>query len=150
MTAATETAVQHAVRYTWPGETEVRYMLCGELADALVLMDDLAAQGVTCMEPVRRPLPEWTVDVGGLPAAVRHLAEARVDDQLSAGDVRAQLALWLVGQDVEGHAITGAWLRLCAAIRDHLTADDDGRTEDVADAEARITAAVAEIVGGEL
>lgn len=149
MTAAT-VAVQHGVRFRRPDGTGICYLLADDTAGVVELMADLAAEGITGMEPVRRPIPEWTVDVRGLPAAVRHLAEARVDDQLSAGDVRAQLAMWLAGQDVEGHAITGAWLRLCAAIRDHLTADDDGRARDVTDAEQRIAAAVAEIVGGEL
>lgn len=147
MTAAI-VPVQHGVRYTWPGNRTASIDLCVDRDTALTLMDDLAASGVTRMELVRRTVPAWEIDADGLPTMIRHLAEARVDEQLDDGDVRAQLAMWLAGQDVEGHAITRTWQLLVAAIRDQIAADDDGRTPDVADAEKRIAEAVHELVGG--
>jgi hypothetical protein len=158
MTAATEatTVVEHAVRYTWPGDDVPRVRQCEDHEVVLALMDILAGQGVTIMEPVTRVTPEWSIDRAGLPAAVRHLAEARLDGQLDDGDVRARLALWLADSEQRGLEATRAWRDLLAAIVAHRDAEDGPLPEDadrealVAEQEKRIEQALGQIVGGDL
>lgn len=158
MTAATEATVvvEHGVRYTWPGDGREQVAHCADLECALALMDILAGQGVTIMEPVTRTVPAWQVDRAGLPAAVRHLAEARLDEQLAAGDVRARLALWLADGEHSGVEVTRAWRDLLAAIVAHRNAEDGPLPEDadrealVAEQEKLIDEALRRIVGVDL
>lgn len=159
MTAATEatTVVEHGVRFNWPGEdTPPRVTTCADGDCALALMDILAGQGVTIMEPVTRTVPAWQIDRAGLPAAVRHLAEARLDKELDDGDVRARLALWLADGEHSGVEATRAWRDLLAAIVAHREAEDGPLPEDadrealVAEQEQRIGEALRRIVGVDL
>lgn len=154
MTAATEAraVVEHGVRFTWPGET-TQVVPCEDLDCVLALMDTLAGQGVTCMEPVTRPAPGWSIDPAGLPAAVRHLAEAYADNQLAEEAVGVQLADWFGGEgDLPGRP-RALWA-LVVAIREHRAAEDGPLPEDadrekvVAEADQRITAAVQRVIGG--
>jgi hypothetical protein len=140
------TATQYGVRFHRPDGTRVCYLLADDTAGTVELMDELAAEGITRMEPVRRPVPDWEIDPDGLPAAVRHLAEAQVDGQIDDAARRAQLAGWF--PDYFFPLPPGAWGRLTEAIREQLAADDEGRAADVKAAEERIAAAVAEICGG--
>lgn len=159
MTAATEatTVVEHGVRFNWPGDDVPRVTGCTDLECAHALMDILAGQGVTIMEPVTRAVPAWQVDRAGLPAAVRHLAEARLDGELDDGDVRARLALWLADGGHSGVEATRAWRDLLAAIVAHREAEDDGpvpegveRTAYAEQQEGRIDEALRRIVGVDL
>lgn len=154
MTAATETptAVQHGVRFRWPDQRKAQTVPCEDLDAALTLMDVLAGQGVTRMEPVTRAVPEWCVDPAGLPAAVRHLAEARADDQLDDDNVDERLAAWL--PDRHPMEVAGAFQRLLAAIEENRAAEDgplgEGADRDqlVIAAEARAVEAVRNVIGG--
>lgn len=158
MTAATEatTVVEHGVRFTWPGEPVPQITACDDLECGLALMDILAGQGVTIMEPVRRNVPTWRVDVRGLPAAIRHLAESRLDEQLDDRDVRVRLALWLADGGQYGIDVVRGWQDLLAAIRAHRDAEDGPLPEDadrealVAEQEKLIEQALRRIVGVDL
>jgi hypothetical protein len=156
MTATTEatTVVEHGVRYTWPGETTPRVTGCDDLDCAHAVMDTLAGQGVTIMEPVTRAVPEWSVDPAGLPAAVRHLAEAYADNQLAEAAVGVRLTDWLGSEDMPGRA--KEFWRVVVAIRAHREAEDGPLPEDadrealVAAQEHRIDEALRRIVGVDL
>lgn len=154
MTAATESAVQHGVRFHRPDGTRVCYLLADDTAGVVELMDDLAAEGITRMEPVRRPMPDWEINPAGLPAAVRHLAEAHVDKQVDHDIVRDRLHAWLAADGELPISVIDAWGRLFGAIEAHRAAEDGPLGEDqdreqlVAAAEGRIAAAVREICGG--
>lgn len=115
MAAETE-AVQHGVRYIWPGNPVPHIKVCADRGHALDHMRDLAGQGVTVMDPITRPEPEWRIDPAGLHVAVRLLAEAYLDKQVDDAIVHNRLSEWLADGGPLSLAVLRAWPELLAAI----------------------------------
>lgn len=112
---------EYGLRIHHPAEDHPRIIPCDGPIAMQALIDDLWIDGVTAIEPITRIVPDWETADAGLPATIRVLAEAHLDDEIDAPTVRRRLARLL---RVDPDVLFTAWCELREAIEEYRRADD--------------------------
>lgn len=120
---------EYGVRYWFTG-APADILLCDRPGDVPEVVAELTRDGYVNIEPVTRVVPDWDVDAGQLPAALRALAVSHAGGQATYTQVKNRLAALL---RVDPTIVLGRWRRLLTAVEAWRRAQACQNAEDEAD-----------------